>query len=190
MGKNPSYRWADRKQWRRYSNGRMEEGLLDKQTIKYDENGIYLFDKSNMDKFAKQWYRLNFGTKGGRNKNFEPLELFDVPLRNSPSLLSFPLSPEFTMPSGIWSSTFEAKTIGTDFDQPSPSGKNAFYAVGKRNPRPKPGNGKVVRRRKARDTNQIVGRSFLDEGVEAMNKTYGELLEPLVISWISEFRRK
>ncbi len=190
LGKSESYRWRDQRKWKRYSNGKMEEAILDNKTISFDGNGIYLFDKSNMDDFAKQWYRLNFGTKSGRDKNVNPIELFDVPLRESPTLASFPLSPEFTMPSGIWSSTFSATTMKTDFDPPTEGGKNAFYAIGKRNPRPKSGNGKVVRGRKARDVNQIVGRSFLDEGVEKMNIRYGKLLEPLIVSWISEFRRK
>ena len=190
LGKSPSYRWRDQRKWKRYSNGKMEEAILDGKTINFDGNGIYLFDKSNMDSFAKQWYRLNFGTKSGRDKDIRPMELFDVPLKESPSLASFPLSPEFTMPSGIWSSTFSATTMNTEFEPPIEGGKNYFYAIGKRNPRPKAGNGKVVRGRKARDVNQIVGRSFLDQGVEAMNVRYGELLEPLIISWISEFRRK
>lgn len=188
LGKNPSYRWKDRQKWRRFSNGKMDDAILDSKTFNFDENGVYLFDKSNMDKFAVQWYRLNFGTKSGRDKSISPMEFFDVPLRDSPTLASFPLSPEFTMPSGIWSSTFSPKTIGTDFAEPSESGANAFYAIGRRNPRPKPGNGKVVRGRKARDVNQIIGRSFLDAGVEAVNRRYPKLLEPLLVSWISEFR--
>jgi len=190
LGKNPSYRFNDRRQWRRYSNGKMEMALLDPATIKYDRDGVYLFNKDNLDKYAAQWYRLNFGTKSGRDKTIAPMEFFGVTLKSSPTLASFKLSPAFSMPSGIWSSTFKATTLGPEqFDAPSGT-ENAFYAIGARKKRPKTGNGKLVGGRKSRAVNQIVGKSFLDRGVEAMNQRYPDLIGPLVASWVKEIKRK
>ena len=187
IGKGPSYRWADRGKWQRYSNGAMENALLAPEVIVADKNGISYINKGEMDKYAKQWYRLNFGTgnSGQIPTAVTPMEFFDIPLRESPSLKGNNESPAFTMPEGIWSSTFAASTIGTSFAAPTAGGSNAFYAIGKRNPRPKIGKGKVSRGRKSSNVNQIRGASFLEAGVNELNRIYPELLEKLFVSWLT-----
>lgn len=199
LGDGPSYRDKDRGVFKRYSGGKVEKGILNDKTYNVTDSTVAIFIKSNLDRFALQWYRLNFGTTPGRNEQVDGMELYGVPLRRSPTLAGYKTSKDFTMPKGIWSSTFKPSTIsGPSFAAPNEparrgGAKNAFYAVGARNPRPKTGEGRLAggigrdKQTGRSRVNQIVGRSFLDRGVEKFNKEYSDKLEPLLVTWLQDF---
>lgn len=178
---NPGYRYEDPdegspRQFRRYSNGAMLRALSDPNNYVFSNREFSFINFEIMDTHAKQWYRLNFGTKdrpgdspSGPNMNFMGVET-----SRKITLDKWQPSNYVSMPKGYWSKTFAASTSGTVLKR----GRGAFYPASLS---PVPGHAKPVDFRRVRG---IEGKHFLDEGAIFINKRYPELLEDMVNDWM------
>lgn len=183
IGDRPSYRYNDRGRWRRYSNGRMEKAIRDPKTIRADNTGIHFIDTARMDYWAKQWYRLNFGTKGKGSRSAPtaaPMQMFGTTVGRV-SLDQFPASEDFRVPRGFWSNTFAPKTAGTKLTLPK--GQDAFYAA-RKDKRQRAIVGRNHPFFTGRNGSAIEGKRFLDEGAKYINTNYGKRFEALARTWL------
>ena len=185
IGERKSYRYNDRGKFRRYANGRMEKALRDPKTITADEHGIKFIDASRMDYWAKQWYRLNFGTKGGNNKrapSAQPMNFFGVQTGVRVSLDQYPASKDFRIPKGFFSMTFAPKTAGTKLRKPR-GANDAFYAA-RKDKRQRAIPSKTTPFFSGKASASISGQRFLDSGASYINAYYGRQFAALARSWL------
>lgn len=185
------YRQGDQRNWKRYSNGKMLAALKDKESIRADEKGIYYISKSRMDDFAKQWYRLNFGTASGGTKkaaNSRGMKFFGVRTKARASLEEYGPSEDFMMPAGFWSRTFTSKTPGAVLEKPAGAPNDAFYAARPRNNRGRDyvQTSKGHKFFRPKGESSITGQRFLDAGASYINSYYGRSFTSLAKKWLRE----
>lgn len=195
IGKNKSYRQNDRDSLKRYSDGAMEDAILAGGAFA-TEKGIQLLDTEEMDRIARQWYRLNFGTS--MSKNPPKTESIKFKNRSTGEKFSFEnFGPSrkgsFRVPYGFFSPQFKGSTDGR-FNAVPPSkartGQDAFYVLDSetkgsteiRGVKKKP----FFKKRKA----DIVGKRFLDAGAVYLNDHYGDSLDDLTKEWIAKSKGK
>lgn len=184
IGSGKSYRQNDPGKLRRYSGGAMERAIKNKSFVVGDANGIAFIDKDMMDRTAKQWYRLNFGTlpKGSKNPAVGSMKFFGKASSQRAELTGFGPSRAFGLPDGpgigFWSSTY-AKTSKGPLSA-SHSGRGAFYVrfrgqkfIGNRPPTSF----------KTLMSSGIQGKRFLDAGARSINAEYPRLLTGMIRDW-------
>lgn len=199
LGQRPSYRQDDLGRYKRYANGRMEAALSDTSIVSTDEKGIKFINKSKMDKYARQWYRLNFGAapRGSKTPNVQPIEIFGIKSKRGISLAGYGTSEAFRIPIGFWSGTFASKTAGAKLIRPNGIGRDAFY-VKRKDARAaaspfgtveKYGARKRSPENKDRPNRGIQGVRYLDAGTSFLNRAYARELEDLIFYWLKTDRK-
>lgn len=94
--------------WKRYAGGKMELGLEDPGFINTGFDGINFANMNVLDRYAKQWYRLNFGAGprgqgGGRYRPGEyRLNLFGQATGAPVSLKQYKASAAYRVPAGLF----------------------------------------------------------------------------------------
>lgn len=195
IGKQKSYRQNDRGSLKRYSDGAMEDAILQGGAYA-TESGISLLDTTEMDAIARQWYRLNFGTMASKpGPKTEPIKFKSRSTGVKFSMDDFgpSRSGSFKIPYGFFSNQRRGSTTGR-FDAESPSyarkGADAFYVINRdtkdavevRGVKKKP----FFRKRSA----DITGKRFLDAGAVYLNDHYGDSLEELTQEWVNKSNKK
>jgi hypothetical protein len=177
----PAYRYEDPddgppRQFKRYSNGAMLRALSDPNNYTFSPREFSFINFEIMDSHAKQWYRLNFGTKDrpGDSPSGPNMKFMGVETSRKITLDQWKPSDYVAMPKGFWSKTFAAQTEGTLLKR----GRGAFYPA---TLNPESGAAKPVNFRKVKG---IEGKHFLDQGAIFINKRYPELLENMVEDWM------
>lgn len=199
IGKRPSYRQNDPGKLRRYSGGAMEKALHNPKFIQADASGIRFVNKPLMDKYAKQWYRLNFGALPKRSKTpaVGSMKFFGKASKSKATLAGYGPSEPFTVPQsripGFWSSTFVANSTANNA-RSSSFGKK-FTANKVR------GAGALYLRRRGMSTSRnvkffqstpsegIEGKRFLDKGAKAINEQYPIKITAMFQKWESRARK-
>jgi hypothetical protein len=195
FGKKKSYRQNDRGSLKRYSNGAMEDAILAGGAIGTSE-GIRLLDTGEMDRIARQWYRLNFGTMASE----QAPKTESIKFKNRSTGVKFSFegfgpsnSGSFRIPYGFFATNHKGSTEGT-FDAQKPSisrqGVDAFYVINKenfgditvRNSKKRP----FFKQNKA----DITGKRFLDAGAVYLNDHYGDALEEVTLKWVNQSKGK
>jgi hypothetical protein len=187
-GRKP-YRQNDEGGLKRYSAGAMDKGLRSSNLIKASASGIQ-FNFDELNKYALQWARLNFGAgeAGSKQVKDEKIKIFRKSLADSPSLSGIGSRPGFLVPSnfgvvGVSSGTPFAKTPSIKTIVGTPKVKRYLYVYGK------PGSGLRDRRMKQVKSKGILGWRFLDQGLNAMNKEYGREITALLETFSDDAKR-
>lgn len=187
-GRQP-YRQADVGKLKRYSAGQMEKGLNSDRLIVTSAKGIG-FNFIELDKYAKQWARLNFGAApaGSKEVQEEKVKIFRRNLSDSPNLSKFGARPGFMVPDS-------RRVIGVGSGKASPITPSAASIV--RTPRgsyiyvyPYKTKGLSKRGFKPKKSKGIVGWRFLDKGIAKMNKEYGKKLTSVLEQYIKDSQNK
>lgn len=173
------YRGEDTGNNKRYP-GAMEDAISAGLFFNTSSDGALVFlNEAELRKFAPHWRRLNYGAgaKGAssRKPTIRPMRFGRGVGRRSPGF-KFALrdrtpSPGFSMPRGVWSSSFLSQTPTSGADLRLPSGANdAFY--------PGPFSRSV---RGGRPTAGIAGAGFLDRGLDYVNQEYPKRVTDLAL---------
>jgi hypothetical protein len=194
----PSYRQNDTGRLKRYADGKMLSALKSKNLINTNEYGIGMFDQRFLDRKAKQWYRLNFGTapRGSKAVGQGSLKMFGQASSRKLQISRFKPGPAFMVPTtvkgrGLWSNKIMAKTDMSQLTKqragvslPGKRGNEAgsgkaLYVVfgGGRGGRPIKGSFSP------RVSRGIRGARFLDAGVKSINDNYGNAMYAVFKGW-------
>lgn len=181
--KKPShpYRGADTNKNRtgtnkRYTGGVLRSALKSPELIRYDNDGIYFVNIKHLDRSAKQWARLNFGTVGGSDHrpNHKPMTFFGIKTDISMSISNIGQSKSFTIPYGYWSATHRQDGPRTSEGLAGPKGsRDAFY------PMRYGGN-------QRRQAVAIDRRNFLSAGSSYINRYYPYYFEKTARGWLEK----
>ena len=184
-GRRP-YRFGDSgKKMKRYSRGQMEKGINSERFIKANGTGITI-SLLELDRYAKQWARLNFGAKprGSVAIKDEKIRLFRKSLNDSPSLKQIGARRGFMVPPtkravAVGSSKAYGETPSPRSIAQSQNGPYLYlYAVKTR--------GLPKRKFRTKETRGIQGWRFLDKGINEMNKQYGAKLTEGLNKWVKQ----
>lgn len=195
IGKNKSYRQNDRDSLKRYSNGAMEDAILAGGATGTDK-GIELLDAVEMDRIARQWYRLNFGTslsKSGPKTESIKFKSRSTGVKFSLDEFGPSRSGSFRIPYGFFATQFKGSTTGR-FDGVAPSyarkGQDAFYVLNKESKASTEVRGVKKKPFFKKNRADITGKRFLDAGAVYLNDHYGDSLEELSKKWIDKSKGK
>lgn len=184
-GREP-YRQGDTGALKRYSNGQMDKGLNSGGLITANASGIS-FNFSVLDKYAKQWARLNFGAspRGSKPVKEEKIKVFRRNFSDSPTLSKFGARPGFAVPS-----KFGSLAVGSSKAYPvtpsvrsivqSPRGSYIYVYRGKG----------LSNRGFRKASAGILGWRFLDKGIAKMNVEYGRKLTAVINGYINDGGKK
>jgi len=199
-GRKP-YRFADTGKLKRYSKGAMDKGLASDRLIVTSARGIG-FNFLELDRYAKQWARLNFGASpaGSKEVGKEKIKIFRKSLNDSPSLSRFGARPGFLVPSSplISKKGSDKKgrgAVGVGSGKPfdrTPSARSIVQTPGGPYIYVYPFKTKGLSKRsfKPKASKGIVGWRFLDKGIAKMNQEYGRKLTSVLEEYIKDSQKK
>lgn len=104
--KNSGYRAGAAEPYTRDAGGKLYAALSSSRMWSAEKNGILFINRTHLDQYARQWYRLNFGagpraTTGRKHQRYR-VRIFGQNAGRV-SLNSYRPSPRFLMPAGFWS---------------------------------------------------------------------------------------
>lgn len=200
----PSYRQNETNpRLKRYAGGKMLSALKSNKLILTNEYGIGMYNMDFLDRKAKQWYRMNFGTapRGSKVAGQGSLKMFGQASSRKLAISRFKPSPAFMVPTsiagrGLWSNKILQRTDLSELSKqragtPLPVGKRlgdgsrkkanggsrsegqAFYVVYKG----------IKGSFSPRISRGIQGSRFLDAGVKSINDNYGDAMYGVFKKW-------
>jgi hypothetical protein len=199
-GRKP-YRQADTGKLKRYSAGQMEKGLNSDRLIVTSARGIG-FNFIELDKYAKQWARLNFGAspRGSKKAETEKVKIFRRNLADSPNLSRFGARSGFVVPSSPLIAKKKGSkrkgrgAVGVGSGKPYDRTPSARAIV--QTPRgpyiyvyPFKTRGLGQRSFKPKKSKGILGWRFLDKGIAKMNKEYGVKLTAVLNKYVADSQK-
>lgn len=169
-------KFSDHKEYRvgqgRLSGGVLRRALEEPSMFTGDARGINIGDRSILNKEAKHWYRLNYGTSGVAplTPAVSPVLKFGGGTVTTLTDAS-PRSKPFHMPVGFWrDGEFHVGDIRAATRIGYGSARASLYATGDQ---------KATRTKES----NIAGRRFFDAGLVAITETLPEVYEDLLLQF-------
>lgn len=164
----------------RYARGAMLKALSSSGFFIARYDGVSFINAANLDRAARQWYRLNFGA-GAKGANTRRPGEYTMRFFGQPtlplSLNRFGPSPAYRMPPGLWTHNDGRSAPGspiqgaqgTHFFMPSSSYDKRLYPV-----------------YDARLSRGFRGMNFLDAGIRTLSQEIPKGWTQLMLEWFKE----
>lgn len=187
--------------WKRYSGGKMEQGLEDPGFITAAYDGINFANMNVMDRHAKQWYRLNFGAgpRGAAGGKYRPgeyrLNLFGAATGAPVSLKQYPASEQYWMPKGLFydASTGSVQRLSSKrqrLDVFQPRKAPVDKLLGQKLSNPQGASRALIKQSgvfwKGGPSQGFAGYHFLDAGVRRLAGIWPLAMVKLINEWVEE----